>query len=768
MAGSPDARTRRLAAALRVLDEAELAPLDVWLSACAHPEAHDGDLRVGLHVLGAARLADLARLDLDAALAGRDVLPLPVRRGSSDEEEAPDDAPPQRRSVRRVRSRVLHRDRLSAAHARARALVARMADWPELAPFAEHDALLTLLLERDLGWERDGKDGLAPVLASLAALCDEVPAEFALTRAEFALLAGRAFARTPGTSLGGAGAGVQVLSVMSARGRSFAALFVLGLQRDVFPRTPVEDPIVSDALRLAMRQLLPELPVKAQGRAEERHLFAELLSASPQVTLSWQHTSDEGREAARSSFVERLCLERPDLEAVTAPPALGACDDTALRPAHEHALRAALHGARAALAPLRAEALREVRDALDAAPGASDVEALARVQLAILDEIHPDRRTRAGRERSARLGPYFGYVGAREAPALAAKPELYVTRLEDLARCPWQLFLRRELRLEVAPDALEALPALSTVVVGNAVHAVLECVVDRSCGERANERDSLQAALARGAVRVSWPEAAELAAIATEAASRIAADEGVRIPGFARALAQRALGMIEVARARDWSEAGGLAALGAELAGDLVVRDAAGRERRLGFLVDRADLVDGVLRLTDYKTGKPVATVTGEPKKREKLIEAISEGRALQSAAYLAAAQALGAARAEGRLLYLREELDDRSREFVARHDDAELVAAFEATARTAVAALDAGTLFPRLVLSDKDEEPTACEWCEVAAACLRGESNQRARLREWAANEAARRDTASAADRALFAVFAFGREIETREEDAP
>jgi hypothetical protein len=320
----------------------------------------------------------------------------------------------------------------------------------------------------------------------------------------------------------------------------------------------------------------------------------------------------------------------------------------------------------------------------------------------------------------------------------------------------------------VAPDALEALPALSTVVVGNAVHAVLECVVDRSCGERANERDSLQAALARGAVRVSWPEAAELAAIATEAASRIAADEGVRIPGFARALAQRALGMIEVARARDWSEAGGLAALGAELAGDLVVRDAAGRERRLGFLVDRADLVDGVLRLTDYKTGKPVATVTGEPKKREKLIEAISEGRALQSAAYLAAAQALGAARAEGRLLYLREELDDRSREFVARHDDAELVAAFEATARTAVAALDAGTLFPRLVLSDKDEEPTACEWCEVAAACLRGESNQRARLREWAANEAARRDTASAADRALFAVFAFGREIETREEDAP
>ncbi len=626
VAGSPDARTRRLAAALRVLDEAALAPLDVWLDACAHREACDGDLRVGLHVLGAARLADLAELDLDAAFAGRVVLPLPVRHGSSDGEEAREDTPPQRRSVRRVRSRVLHRDRLAAAHARARALVARMMGWPARAPFAEHDALLRLLLERDLGWSRDGNDGLAPVLASLAALGDDVPLGFDLTRAEFALLAGRAFERAPGTALGGAGAGVQVLPVMSARGRSFASLFVLGLQRDVFPRTPVEDPLVSDALRLAMRQVLPELPVKAQGRAEERHLFAELLSASPQVTLSWQHTSDEGREVARSSFVERLCLERPDLVAVTVPPALGVRDDTALRPAHEHALRAGLYGARAALVPLRAAALREVRDALGAAPGTVEPEQLARVQLAILDEIHPDRQTRAGRARSARLGPYFGYVGAREAPALAASPELYVTRLEDLARCPWQLFLCRELGLEAAPDALDALPALSTVVVGNSVHAVLQRVVDRSAGERADERESLAAALARGAVRVAWPEPAELASIAAEAALRIAADEGVRIPGYARALAQRALGMIEVARARDWSEAGGLAVLGAELAGDLVVRDAAGRERRLGFIVDRADLVDSVLRLTDYKTGKPVAIATGEPKKREKLIEAIRKG----------------------------------------------------------------------------------------------------------------------------------------------
>ena len=768
VAGAPDARTRRLAAALRVLAEAELAPVDVWLSASAHPEASDGDLRIGLHVLGAPRLADLAQLDLDVEFAGREFLPLPVRRGSSGDEEQQDDASEGRRSSRSVRSRVLPRDRLAAAQARARALVERLASWPERAPFAEHNASLALLLERDLGWTRGGNDGLAPVLVLLASLGDDVPADFELTRAEFALLAGRAFERAPGTALGGAGAGVQVLPVMSARGRSFASLFVLGLQRDVFPRTPIEDPIASDALRRAMRDLLPELPVKAHGHAEERHLFAELLSASPQVTLSWQHTSDEGREVARSSFVERLCLERPELEAMTAPPALGAPQgDAALRRAHEHAIRAALYGTRAALAPLRGEALREVRDMLGGAAGAVDVEKLARVQLAILDEIAPDLRTRTGRERSTRLGPFFGYVGAREAPALGVTPELYVTRLEDLARCPWQLFLRRELRLEAAPDALDALPAISTSVVGNVVHATLQRVVDRAVGKRSEDHEPLRVAFARGAVRAPWPEPAELEAIAAEEALRVAAVEGVRIPGFARAVARRALAMIEVARARDWSDPDGLAVLGAELAGDVVVRDAAGRERRIGFIVDRADLAGGVLRLTDYKTGTPVSTVTGEPKKREKLLDAVSEGRALQSVAYLAAAQALGAAQAEGRLLYLREGLDDRSRAFVARHDDAELLAAFGATARTALAAFDAGTLFPRLVEPEKDEEPSACEWCEVAAACLRGESNPRARLREWAAAEAARHDAASAADRALFAAFAFGREPEPREEDA-
>jgi hypothetical protein len=762
-AGSPDAQSRRLAAAAQLLAEAELTPIDVWLATSEHPEDGDGDLRVGLHAVGAARLVDLAQLDVADVCGERDFVALPVRRGSAEDADASDDAPAARRSTPRVRSRSLRRPRLERAQQRARALLGRMQGWPDAARFAEHHERLMRLVGEDLGWRSSA--GLAAALASLEALRDDASDDFVLTRVEFAGLVARALERVPGSTLGGAGAGVQVLSVMSARGRTFEALFVLGLQRDVFPRTPTEDPIVSDALRRAMRAVLPELPVKAQGHAEERHLFADLLSSSPAVVLSWQHVSDEGREVPQSSFVTRLRLAHPSLAIEAAPPALGARGaDTALRPAHEHAIRAALQGARAALAPIRSEALCEVREALAGDDAGIDVAALARVQLAILDEIDPDRRTRAGRVRSARLGPYFGYVGPRDAPDESTRPELFVTRLEELARCPWQRFLRRELCLEPIPGALDALPSLATSVVGNAVHAVLQRIVDDAIG---GEPLSLRDAFARGAVRVPWPDAARLATIALEQATRIAEADGVRIAGFARALAQRALAMVEVVRTSDWVDAAGLEAFGAELEGDVVVQDAAGCARRIGFRADRADLAAGVLRLTDYKTGNPLSSVVGEETKQRKLLEAVSQGRGLQAVAYLAGARAIGAEQAEGRLFYVGEGLDERSRAFVARPDDARLVAAFEATARTAFAALDAGAFFPRLVMPEQDKEPAACDWCEVAVACLRGETSQRARLRAWASDTDARRAEASEASRALHAAFVMGHASEPDPEGA-
>ena len=46
-------------------------------------------------------------------------------------------------------------------------------------------------------------------------------------------------------------AGVQVLEVQQARGLSFRAIFLLGMNEKVFPRLIREDPFLSDAARSA-------------------------------------------------------------------------------------------------------------------------------------------------------------------------------------------------------------------------------------------------------------------------------------------------------------------------------------------------------------------------------------------------------------------------------------------------------------------------------------------------------------------------------------
>ena len=115
----------------------------------------------------------------------------------------------------------------------------------------------------------------------------------------------------------------------------------------------------------------------------------------------------------------------------------------------------------------------------------------------------------------------------------------------------------------------------------------------------------------------------------------------------------------------------------------------------------------------------------------------VRRGAALQAVAY-----AIGASdpegRAQGRLLFLQHGALPALRERVAASDDAVLVEAFRASARAALAAHDAGAHVPRLVEVASGDEPDACAWCEVRAACLRGESGPRRRLRAWTHEAAA------------------------------
>jgi hypothetical protein len=100
-------------------------------------------------------------------------------------------------------------------------------------------------------------------------------------------------------------------------------------------------------------------------------------------------------------------------------------------------------------------------------------------------------------------------------------------------------------------------------------------------------------------------------------------------------------------------------------------------------------------------------------------------------------------------------ELEADQRLLGARADDEELAEAFDASVRAVFGALDAGSLFPRLVKPDRDEEPSRCRSCEVKEACLRGDSGARARLAAWAAQPP--RKGLSRAERALLRLWLMG-----------
>ena len=706
---------RRLLALGELVRLGERVPVDRWLDALGFlPElgsrgpgeprrsAERADLALALHALGAARLADVAALDVPARLGARTQLALPVRSGFAGVDPEEGDTEP----GARARPRMLRRAVLEASVARARAAVARCAAWRGERRAADHLSELGALLDADLGW--------TPAVAARA-LLDELraeleaalPADFPLDLVDFVRILQGALASRACVPIGGEGGGVQLLDVTEARSLTFEHLFVLGLNRDLFPRQGREDPLLPDAVRLPLRALLPDLPLKRLASEEERHLFAQLLGASEHVALSWQSCDDDGRRRAASSFVERHRLEYPADPLVEAP-SLWSAADAGPRTAHERAVLAGLHGGMRALERALPGALAEV--------GARQPAAAARGRMAVLRE--QDGRPRRGRE----LGPYHGFVGALAVgrPDPRRNP-LYVTTLEGMVRCPWQTLLVRLLRLEAPPDAQDALPRLDARLVGNAVHRALERIVAAATGEPR----PLAALDASAAQAVPWPDEASFETLVRQAATDVLLDDGIALPGFARALAGLVRPLLASARRVLWPGGVPLVALGVEASGETRLGS-----RVLRMTVDLVELRGDRLRLIDYKTGRPASESARADTRRRAFAQAIARGRALQAPAYQSA---LGA-RGEGAYLYLRPDLDPEQalyRVAPEPHDD-DLRGAFVRSSAAALQAFEAGAFFPRLVDASLAREPRACAHCEVAEACVRRDSGARRRLVRW------------------------------------
>jgi RecB family exonuclease len=731
-------------ALLELLRRREMTTVERWLETLA-PTTLPGpifDLRLALHSMGAGRLQEAAELRLGDRLRDES-LELPIRQGfgapDPGEDSATSEAVHLHARRRRLRGDILVRGLELAGKTRA-----LLEEWPQRAGLAQHSERLDRLFLEVLGWSEE--DAIANSLgARVSDATRGLSHDFELDYDEYVELLAASWEEFGVTDLGGRGGGVQIFDVIEARACTFAHLFLLGLNRGRFPRPVREDPLLPDSLRHVLGRsgfgVLPDLALKRSGYDEERFLFAQLLASSPEITLSWQETDDEQAFQTPSPLVERLrwsqgsgqrdsWREPPTARAVFSMRRL-VSESSAPRPAFEFAVLAGMFADRPRFRQTLRLALEETRQLGPRAESSAATE-IAAARLRILAELDPVRGTSAGESTHHRLGPYFGFVGpiGRAGDPRAGK-EIWVTTLERLTRCPWQVFLERILRVEPLPDPLEQLPGIEPQLVGNLVHRLLEKIVFRRL--TVNPR-SLQEAIESTGVVVDWPSEEELAEILGEEAQSVVRDQGIALPGFSRALQRVARSFLEAARSADWpSGTSRLPVVAAELTSALKWRRSPGLRRKIAFRADRVDRDEGGLVQTDYKTGRSTFGSEKSPFSESRFHQAMRTGEWLQPLVYALAA---GSGEAAGRLLFLHPDFEDQpTRQVVVRADE-RLRSALDAAIAAGVRAWDQGTFFPRLVEPDhqKNVEPKTCQYCAVAEACLRGESAPRGRIREWTA----------------------------------
>ncbi len=674
----PDTPAARWRGLVTLLDVREELATERWLALLALDPTARADLRLALRAAGAGRLRQAAALEPPT----RDV-PLPVRSGIDRD-----------RAIRRRLAAPVLRGAIEGAQA----LLSWFQTLPRQAAPGRFTARLHLLLTQVLGHE-EPPPGLVEALTTLAAYpADEVHID------EFRLLLREALAAVGSTPLGGRGGGVQVLSVREARARTFDHLFVMGLNRS---NMLLRDPLLSDPVRTSLQTLLPELGLKRERLDEERYLFAQLLSAAPQVTVSWQTIDATGKPRAVSPLVERMRWSQVLPQATRARPAW----DQDLTAPRNRAIGVALRSPRDILQGALVHAHHDAQPQGGPVPAA--VVAAARVR--VLEELDP------GRLPEPVPHPWFGFVGPLDHRDDPRRAKLWISTAEGMARCPWRTFIERFLRVEPLPDPLASVPQADARLAGSLVHEVLERIAGDPLPNGPRDLGSVARAEPQP---VSWPSAQALLRLARQEAHALLAREGVRLPGLAELMARRALPALKVVAREDFKR-GPVGVLGVEVEG--AVRIGAGE---VWFRADRVDAHQGGVRMTDYKTGRPLSKSGNPSKRKDHHLADVRRGKNLQASAY-AAAQGLDDA--TGRFLYLRPDQEPETRAAAVWSEDAEFRLALDDTLSTVLDAVEGGVFFPRLVDPHRDREPTTCRHCDVAEACLRGDSSHRARLRRYA-----------------------------------
>ncbi|MEL6341620.1 MAG: PD-(D/E)XK nuclease family protein [Myxococcota bacterium] len=707
--GSDSIEARRVGALIDVLCEGPDVRADRWLESCgwltetpgqderAENRLRRADLVLAFSAAGVSRLHEVP--EMVPARADEVGVRLPVREGFVLQPDG------------RVRAerRVLLHSRLGQAKDRARRLCAFWEDWPEKAPLEDHVQRLRRMLRRELSW--DGEPiAAAEVADAVSELLRVHEPKLAITLEEFRLLTLSHLRRIGRNALGGQGGGVQVLSAVEARGMTFDHLFLIGLNRDLFPKRGGEDALLSDRMRRRLHVLLPTLPLRAQSYLGERFLFAWLHTAARNLTVSWQRMDEDGKPIAPSPMVERLRWSRAGAAKIIELPAV----HSGLSPAgdelaFDHAVRAGLHGSRERFSMILPLVLEEVRGKKKA----------AQARLSVLNALEPPR------DQGDRSDPFSGLIGPMLDPNDPRRNPLYITTLENVARCSWQAFLLQMLRIEPVPDPIHSLPNVEKWMLGDLVHRVLEEIVRDGLGDEAQAREVLAQAVRLGAVDVPWPGEAVYSSAIARVTSASVRELGMNLPGMRLVLKDMAEPFLDIAKNVDWPEPDStISVLGVETEGEV---DAEAGGRPVYFKADRADLEGGRLRLTDYKTGRPIHTGKMPETRLRNFLKQVRSGKRLQASTYTLA-QVDGLPERVGRFLFLNPESEEYARDFSVEGGDRDFMDATGEAFSAVIAAWDQGVFFPRVVDPGGLRQGDACKSCDARQACRLGDSGFRQR----------------------------------------
>ncbi|MCD6498077.1 MAG: PD-(D/E)XK nuclease family protein [Deltaproteobacteria bacterium] len=739
---------RKLKALCDLLQQGSQAQTDLLLqgpsllapSTTDEPGPAWSDLWQACQILGIHHLGDLseAMALMDRTWMDRDTLDLPIRP------YVDPDGDPNGETSRHGRTLPVATVRQWLE--RLAAIDDMLANWPRQATFAEHVELLETLATKKLDWWSDCPPSEnRPVSGcrdqtEFAAFFDPrrlsklLPPALPISKQEFFTAVQAHFDGVGRTALGGNGGGVQIMTVTQARACTFEHLFLVGLNKGLFPRQATEDLFLPDRIRILLRPVLGDLPIKMEGITEDQYLFDQLLSAAPNVHLSWNLTSNEETNLLVSPLVEQLRLVQNigDDQVVRvpiehpAPTALAQAiqsshdgndsDILALRDAADLAILDALAnpGSKVRSSNLvvlldqaEREAIQDTRhvDGPNASPThqanpskrIEPTPARARLNILAEQDAHPDSGP----------GPYLGLVFHNR------KAASWVTQVEAMAHCPWRTFLDRVLRVE--PPAGDSLD-LEASLVGAALHKALQLLVSDQLPQAARKTGqhgpgNLDEIVTVTPTPISWPEPERLERIVDQACRDQLAKAGLDAQRLEVVLRGKVARFLEAARTSDWAEDPPLV-LGCEISGSCLVDG-----RTLRFRADRVDRVADSVLLVDYKTGKRPNKNESKPQKM------LNDGR------FQAMAYAMARNDASGRYLYLSPDLDDADRridfgpEEKAAHADT-----FEQRVVPFMDGLSRG-LFPPIPIKPR----IMCDSCSVRPVCLRLDTSLAARLDRWA-----------------------------------